>query len=146
MKRFEFRLARVLDLRRMEAEMEANNLARLEGEMEKLHDRLRELADAYQHQVSIVSTDPLERAALGQYRVDSESRKRAAETRIRAQEQAISAQRALYQVAKQRVEVLERVKKRQRGEWDRQFQKELDDMALDSYLARWSPSPARRPN
>lgn len=144
MKRFAFRLERVLDLRRMEADMEQNKLAALEVEMEKLRDRLRSLADAYQHQVSVVSTDPYERRQLNDYRLRFESTHRQVEADLAQGQRAAEVQRAQYIAARQKVEVLEKVKHKQKEDWEKQLQKELDDMAMDSFLARWSPPSTSR--
>lgn len=144
MKRFQFRLERVLDLRRMEADLEKNKLAALEMEMEKLRDRLRSLADAYQHQVSVVSTDPYERSQLTDYRLRFESTHRQVEADLAQRERAAETQRAQYLAARQKVEVLEKVKRKQREDWERQLQKELDDMAMDSFLSRWTPPTSTR--
>ena len=144
MKRFAFRLERVLDLRRMEADMEQNKLAALEVEMEKLRDRLRSLTDAYQHQVSVVSTDPHERTQLNDYRLRFESTHRQVEADLQQRQRAAEIQRSQYIAARQKVEVLEKVKRRQKEDWERQLQKELDDMAMDSFLARWSPPSTSR--
>jgi flagellar export protein FliJ len=144
MKKFAFRLERVLDLRRLEADMEQNKLATLEAEMERLRDRLRSLADAYQHQVSVVSTDPYERTLLNGYRLHFESTHRQVEADLAQRQLAADLQRAKYIAARQKVEVLEKVKRNQKEDWERQLQKELDDMAMDSFLARWSPPSTSR--
>lgn len=128
----------------MEADLEKNKLAALELEMEKLRDRLRSLADAYQHQVSVVSTDPYERSQLTDYRLRFESTHRQVEADLAQRERAAETQRAQYLAARQKVEVLEKVKRKQREDWERQLQKELDDMAMDSFLSRWTPPTSTR--
>jgi len=124
--------------------MEQNKLAALESEIEKLHDQLRSLADAYQHQVSVVSTDPDERAQLTQYRLRFETAQRQAESDLAQCRRAADLQRARYVAARQKVEVLEKVKRKQREDWERELQKELDEMAMDSFLARWAPPASAR--
>ncbi|MDX2266680.1 MAG: flagellar FliJ family protein [Bryobacter sp.] len=139
MKKFDFRLERVLELRRMEAELEQARLAAKEAELTRLRGTILRLDEDYQTQLALTGLDAQERAQLGQYRQHYESRRRQAEAQVSQQAERVERQRQVTTGARQKVEVLEKVKQKQRNEWERQLQKELDEAAMDSFLTRWRP-------
>ena len=57
--------------------------------------------------------------------------------RIAEKQLEVDAQRQRYVLANQAAEVLDRVKSKQRKDWDLQLGKELDGLAMDSFLSRW---------
>jgi flagellar export protein FliJ len=146
MKKFDFRLERVLELRRLEADLEQARLAAQENNLDSLRRQITQLDDDYCRERDATSGNPLEREQLNWFRQAYESRRRQAEAEVHAQEQRLARQREATIAARQKVEVLEKVKQKQRKDWERQLQKELDEAAMDSFLAKWTPPAARRPS
>jgi len=137
MKRFQFSLERVLKYRRSQADLEQARLAALEAELTKIHEQIQSLANSFKHAVSTVAPHPADRAELGRYRMIIESQTAKLQHNLIAKQSQIDTQRAAYLKAKQAAEVLDKVKARQYDAWQRDLQKELDSLAMDSYLARW---------
>jgi flagellar biosynthesis chaperone FliJ len=137
MKRFHFSLERVLTYRRSQADIEKAKLAALESQLTAIREELATLNEAFQREVRIVAAHPTDRAELGRYRMVVETQTLRLNQRIAEKQTQILNQRALYMKANQASEVLTKVKDKQRKTWDQQLQKELDSLAMDSYLARW---------
>ncbi len=137
MKRFQFSLERVLNFRRIQADAEQAKLALLEQELATLNREIVSLQDQFRQAVRIVSDQPADRAELGRYRMVVESETIKLQRRKRELEQQLHAQRHQYTKAKQAAEVLKRLKEKQYKSWEQGLQKELDDLAMDAYLARW---------
>lgn len=137
MKKFLFRLDRVLEFRRMNVDLEKTRLGVLERQMETLLAMRTRMDEEFQRQQAEVAMDPLERIAFGQYaqflkvevsRLEAQRLRKAAE---------VDEQRKKYVDATQKLEVLERMKSKQFTEWEFSANKEVDDLAMDSFLARW---------
>lgn len=139
MKKFTFRLERVLEYRKLQADIEEGKLARLRRESEALATRQAELDSAWKMAQAAASAQPEERVWLSAYRRDYEHRRAKLTLERTRKNQELAAQQAVWVAAKQRAEVLAKVKAKQYQEWERGFQKELDDLAMDSFLARWKP-------
>jgi hypothetical protein len=84
-----------------------------------------------------VQPDPVERAELGRFRMVVESQTIRISQRIGEKQKQIAFQKDLYIKANQAVEVLTKVKEKQKKTWDQELQKELDSLAMDSFLSRW---------
>lgn len=137
MKRFLFRLDRVLEYRRMNADLEKTRLGVLERQMETLLAMRLRLDEEFQRQQAEVAMDPQERIAFGEYaqflkielsRLEAQRLRKAGE---------LDEQRQKYVAATQKLEVLVRMKSKQFDEWEFAANKEVDDLAMDSFLARW---------
>ena len=77
-------------------------------------------------------------AALGNYRLKVKSEESAlAKHRVDAA-QKLAEQQKLMLEARRRCRLLERLKDRRLAEWTAERDKELDEIAAESYLARWS--------
>lgn len=137
MKRFNFSLERVLTFRRSQADMEKAKLAALEAELAKIREELKKLHDCFLNEVRRVQPDPVERAELGRFRMVVESQTIRISQRIGEKQKQIAFQKDLYIKANQAVEVLTKVKEKQKKTWDQELQKELDSLAMDSFLSRW---------
>jgi flagellar export protein FliJ len=137
MKKFLFRLDRVLEYRRMNVDLEKTRLGVLERQMEALVAMRAQLDEDFRRQVSEVAMDPQERLAFGEYaqflkvelsRLEAQRLRKAAE---------LNEQRDKYVAATQKLEVLERLKSKQFNDWEFAANKEVDDLAMDSFLSRW---------
>ncbi len=137
MKRFNFTLERVLTYRRSEADVEKAKLVALESELSKIHEELKTLHETFLDEVRRVQPDPAERAELGRFRMIVESQTIRIQQRINEKQSQIDNQKQLYVKANQAAEVLIKVKDKQKKSWDQDFQKELDSLAMDSFLSRW---------
>ena len=137
MKRFQFSLERVLTYRRSQADIEQSKLAALETELTAIREELAKLNAAFQQEVRTVLPNPIDRAELGRYRMVVETQTIRLNQRIAEKQAQVLKQRELYVKANQAAEVLTKVKEKQKKNWEQELQKELDSLAMDSYLARW---------
>jgi hypothetical protein len=137
MKRFSFSLERVLVYRRSQADLEKAKLAAMEAELSKIREELATLHDTFLNEVRRVQPDPIERAELGRFRMVVESQTIRIQQRIFEKQKQIDIQKDLYVKANQAAEVLTKVKEKQKKTWDQELQKELDSLAMDSFLSRW---------
>ncbi len=137
MKRFQFPLERVLRFRRTQAEVEQAKLTKLETEMSQLRQKRSEVVEAFRTEVQRVGADSRERLELGRYRMVVETQLLRLDQSIAEKAKQVAAQKNLYVKAKQAAEVLDKVKDKQYKNWEKDLQKELDALAMDSYLSRW---------
>ncbi len=137
MKRFNFSLERVLTYRRSQADIEKAKLVALEFEMSRIREELSALHEAFLDEVRRVQPNPTERAELGRFRMIVETQTIRIQQRINEKQSQIDSQKQVYVKANQAAEVLTKVKDKQRKTWDQELQKELDSLAMDSFLSRW---------
>jgi flagellar biosynthesis chaperone FliJ len=137
MKRFAFPLERVLAYRRSQADLEQAKLVNLETELKKLREELNVLQASFAEEVRNVRPNPVDRAELGRYRMVVETQTIRIEQRMREKVAQVERQKQVYVKANQAAEVLVKVKDKQKKNWEKELQKELDSLAMDSYLARW---------
>lgn len=137
MKRFNFSLERVLIYRRSQADVEKARLVALESELGQIREELNNLHETFLNEVRRVQPNPIERAELGRFRMVVESQTIRIQQRIIEKQSEIANQKALYVKANQAAEVLTKVKDKQKKTWDQELQKELDSLAMDSFLSRW---------
>ncbi len=137
MKRFLFPLHRVLLYRRTQADLEKARLVTLEAELSQLRHQLDTLNQSFQNELRIVLPNPQARTELGRYRMVVETQALQLNRQITGKQSEIAKQNELYVKANQAAEVLTKLKDRQKHNWDQDLQKELDSLAMDSYLSRW---------
>ena len=137
MKRFLFPLHRVLLYRRSRSDFEKARLIALEAELSLIRHQLDALNQSFQKELRSVLPTPRARAELGRYRMVIEIQSLQLNLKISEKQSQIVKQKELYVKANQAAEVLTRLKDKQKHNWDQQFQKELDNLAMDSYLSRW---------
>lgn len=142
MTKFQFSLRRVLDFRRLRADVARSALDRLHAERQQLIARERDLLASRNQEeqevrvpgASLTDTrlDALDQMqaymAIARPRLAHEHAQLAA--RIRQQEAAVME-------ADREVSLLERLEARQRAAWQVLFDKELDELAADSYMSRF---------
>ena len=144
MKRFTFRLERLLQWRTLQKEQEEGRLQALFSEGERLEaERISLETGAHSAEQSVLRPDVLieERQALGNYRrFLSIERQRL--LRLRQElESRIQIQRRLLVEAERKVEALKNMRDDKSAEWRRQLEKEQGDFVDELVVARW-----RRPS
>jgi|HigsolmetaAR202D_1030399.scaffolds.fasta_scaffold26477_2 hypothetical protein len=139
MKRFEFRLSRVKDLRQRQMEAEQETLRKLLAELEAVRQAQQRLREEYLAEESALAAAPrLEdfqalaswRRSLGQHQARLESRameisKRIDQQRLRAVE------------ASRRYRLLEKLYEQRRKEWEAETNREVEAFAAEVFLAVW---------
>jgi flagellar export protein FliJ len=142
MKSFQFPLDKALDWRRTELRMAE---ARVEQQLTALTsiDQARAELDATGHrtEVEVRRFEPLaggDLGALGAFRLAIRVRGRElAAKRVESQKELATRQAAMME-ARRRFRLLEKLKERRHAEWQSAANRELDEMAADSYLAQWA--------
>jgi len=141
MTRFQFRLERVLRWRALQLSAEEIKLKRLMQEaaaIDALLERIRQGIAQIPIQLAAVpdlrGTDLACFSAYAQHL--SRERTKVIERR-QAKQREILKQAEVHRAAKQRCKLLEELKRRRQGEWQQQADLELDQLAHESYLARW---------
>jgi hypothetical protein len=142
MNTFRFSLERVLDWRRVQLEIEESNYRKqLAGlaEMDRQREELRASGRAAEEQVRVWErVAGRELQGLGGFRTRVQTLERGMHTARVAACRRLAAQQNLMLEASRRVRLLERLKERRLAEWRAGFEKELEENAAESYLARWS--------
>jgi hypothetical protein len=139
MKRFEFRLQSVLSWRARQLELEKAKLQVLFEELNALAAaRARLESDLHEAgRVALASGDPQQLAALGPFREHIRREQARVEARRADCARRIEAQRESVLNAERNVRLLEKLKARRLADWNAAVAKELDELATDSFLARW---------
>jgi flagellar export protein FliJ len=139
---FRFPLQRALDWRRTQLELAE---ARVEQQLASLAaiDQARTSLDAIgqgaetevRRFTGLVGGDL---SALGSFRLALKGRARDLAVKRVECERELAARQAAVLEARRRYRLLERLKERRRAEWQSAAERELDELAADSYLAQWS--------
>jgi flagellar biosynthesis chaperone FliJ len=133
MKRFQFRLQRVLEIRRVQARMEEEALHRLQAARTALRNRLAGL----ERETAASFEVPLEQQRdAPQYRRFLAGQARKLEGDLSQLGAQIAAQQAKLAEAERRCRLLERLRERARAEWNAAFARELDELAAEAHRAR----------
>jgi hypothetical protein len=144
MQRFQFRLERVLQWRRKKCQMEESRLAichglihATEGQIEHLRAERMSIDRELLERSTIPAADFLN---LSHYRLRASQD--AVELANELQRRILSAseQRARVQRAQQGVKLLEKMRERRLDEHTALEGRELEQVAAEAYLARWSPA------
>lgn len=141
MKAFEFRLQRVADYRQQQLDLEKNRLQNLSGQMQRLDEErisLERQRSEAEHNVAsrgenLTGEDVSALAGFQEY-VARRAREMQQQKRELAAE--IDQQRTVVVEAERRVKLLDRLKDRKLREWKASSDRELDELASDSHLAR----------
>ncbi|HEY1215268.1 MAG TPA: hypothetical protein VGE93_16685 [Bryobacteraceae bacterium] len=147
MKRFEFSLRRVLDFRKQQAEMERARLQALMATLERLRAAKQSLNQELQDARASLTRSL---ASGNDYRVFADfeqhiHRRCAVHDRdSQLVQQQVRDQQVKVRDADQQVKLLEDLKAKKLEQWNHQFDKELEELASDSYLARMSADRRRR--
>jgi flagellar export protein FliJ len=140
MKAFEFRLDRIAEFRRQEAEVARGRLEALLSELNRLNGERAALANRGAEARSSVADRPdvsgEEWLALSQFQDYLGRCAKHIDEKERQFRAAIDRQRAVVVEADRRVKLLERLRERKFHEWKTESERELDALAADSHLAR----------
>ena len=147
MKKFVFPLARVMEWRRTQVRIEEVKLERLHSELHSMEERERALASevsqARQAVTRAVSVTGFELSALDRYQ------KAVAATLLKwAGERAelsprIAAQVDIVALRRRDLRLLERLRDQRLADWHAAFDRETEQQAQESFLAKWNVRPHR---
>jgi flagellar FliJ protein len=140
MKAFEFRLERIAEYRRQQADLARNELQR----MTSIMDRLTAERDRVEQQAIEMRTATMSRPdlngqdlmALSSYEDHAARTVRQIELKKTELAKQIDKQRSLVREAERNVKLLDRLRDRKFQEWRAESDRELDALAADSHLAR----------
>jgi flagellar export protein FliJ len=141
MKRFQFRLERVLEWRRRQAELEQSKLAQALGLAQRLETERLALAKSRREaqlgalQASATTAEDL--WMLQDYLLQSDRQDRVLAERISQQARVVQNQRLRVVEAERSREALERLRQSRHDEWRRESNRELEAFAAEAFLARW---------
>jgi hypothetical protein len=147
MKTFHFPLEKALDWRRTQLELEESRYKQQGAAVAELDRRRAEIeASGTGAEIQVRQWRPIaagDLTALGNFRL----RVKAQESEIEHQRveaaQKVAEQQKVMLDARRRCRLLERLKERRLAEWTAERDHELEEIAAESYLARWS---RRRPS
>lgn len=139
---FRFRLEKVLEWRRLQLEraeaefrQRASALAQIDRTRAELQDKENRTIGQVREWNPVSGRD-LE--SLGLYRADVRSQQeRLANRRCACERDLAESQRNLLEVQR-RCRLLERLKERRYAEWHAGLERELQELASESFLARWN--------
>jgi flagellar export protein FliJ len=142
MNAFRFRLQQVLEYRRTQLENEEARLQILTAERAEL-DRIRQAIEESGRlaEMEVRAGRPVSGAELAALSLFREAvRKQEAEIAGRQQkaDEVLAAQRAAMLEARRRYRLLERLKEHRHEEWRSANNKELEELAGESYAAQWA--------
>jgi len=141
MRNFRFSLERILSWRRTELQAEEARLAALFTERSRLDARRAEIRDAREGASRRLwasgAVDGSELESLQGYRQRLEKELVAVDRRRAQSGEQIAMQQARLVDAHRRVRLLEKLKSRRFGEWQAAWQREVDNLASEAFLARW---------
>lgn len=142
MRKFEFRLGRVLEWRKRQAELEEIKLTQLMAEAQRLEAALRELEETRTMSQRAIVSSPSPATEdfwmLRDYLSGAKRQKQVLTQQIADQMRRVEAQRLLTMAARQRREALEKLRQNRYDDWRREAEKEMESMASEAFLARWS--------
>jgi flagellar export protein FliJ len=140
MKRFEFRLSRVLDFRSEQADLERSRLQSLlaqvqqiDQERESLQGQATEARDQVGRSVSVSGE---ELSALNGFERHIRNRIAQLDQLRHETEIRVSRQQAIVIEAERRVTLLSKLRQRKLDSWTLAEQRELETLAAESYLSR----------
>jgi flagellar export protein FliJ len=141
MKAFHFRLDRVLDWRRRQAEIEELKLAQELAAFRRREVERQALADA-RKQAQLEAVNARATAAedlwlLRDYLEQADRQDRVLAARIAEQAGVVEAQRRRTVEAQRRHEALQRLRQSRHDEWRRESDRELEAFASEAFLSRW---------
>jgi flagellar export protein FliJ len=141
MKSFRFRLQRVLELRESEAKTEEAALeqlwvrkAQMEAERDGLAQSLERMTGSVTRQQFV---NPSELVMLDRYKDHVKSELKKWVQKLAAHERDIERQNARVIAARGRVKLLEKLRDKSHEEWQREVDRELDELTADFAAAQW---------
>jgi flagellar export protein FliJ len=147
MQRFSFPLDSAMELRRVQFEREQARLAELQRELRSYEQAWQHLETEKQAAEQALQTQAVvpagELAALDQFRNQTERRKRGWESRIASCRTTIAEQSTRVQEAQRAFRLLEVLKQRRRDAWQKDYDREQENLAAELHLAKQARQAAR---
>jgi len=148
MRSFDFPLQKVLDWRRTQLDLSEAHFRQAAAALAEL-DRARNEIEAAENSAdaevrrwgAVVGSDL---AALDQFRRHAHARKELLAARRASSARELATREAAMLEARRRCRLLERLKERRWSEWKLARDKELEEVAAESWLAQWGTARARR--
>lgn len=142
MKKFTFPLERVLALRRQQLQIEEIKLEqilsekrRVEREIEEVRERVRASADEVLRKRVL---EAVELESLYAFRLWSSKQCEVLEGQLGEWEKRAADQLIRISEARQGQRLVEKLRERRLSDWEVGFEKELEEQAAESFLARWN--------
>jgi hypothetical protein len=142
MKAFAFPLRQALKWRKTQLELEENKLRQLAASLEEIAlaavrlNLVKDRAEAAVHQSAVVEAGDL--WALAAYRQRLIAEMQALAQRRTDCEKQVAAQRLKVLDAQRQCRLLEKLEHRRLAEWQREADREMENLAAESFLARWN--------
>jgi hypothetical protein len=142
MRAFQFPLRQALEWRRTQMGLEENKMRQLAAILEQMAldavklDMVKARAEVAVSQAAVVEAGDL--WALASYRQRLIAELQALARRRAEGEKQLAAQRQKVLEAQRQCRLLEKLEQRRHAEWRRAADKEVEDLAAESFLARWS--------
>jgi flagellar export protein FliJ len=142
---FTFRLEKVLRWRQAKLDLEQFALSRLLAESARWGAVIAKLEGARREaENAVLSSGPVaggDLAALATYQARVQKERQISLDRRRDCERRIEQQRAKVLAARREFRLLEKLRQVRRTEWETAVNREFEDLAAETYLARWAPRP-----
>jgi uncharacterized sporulation protein YeaH/YhbH (DUF444 family) len=142
MKTFRFPLEKALDWRRIQLELEEVRYKQQVGALAGLDRQRAEVeASGIRAEIQVREWRPIaarDLTALGDFRLYIKARESAIARQRFEAAQKLAEQQKLMLEARRRCRLLERLKERRLAEWTTARDHEVEEIAAESYLARWS--------
>jgi flagellar export protein FliJ len=143
---FHFSLEKALDLRRLQLELEESKFQQQAAallELDRMRERMRASRANAEAQVRTGEWAlGFDLAALGAFRLHLQAKeKELAQRRVEGEKKLEERRNAMLE-ARRRCRLLERLKERRKAEWDTAFNRELEAVAAESFLAQWNRGQA----
>ena len=147
MEGFRFHLERILDWRRTERDAEEAKLQKLTLAWEEAESAVAQ-AKATRTVIemearALESLSGRDLAALSALRVRLQVRERYLQLEVGACEKRLATQRQVWVDARRRCRLLEELKSRRLAEFEYEMERDLENLATETYLATWSQASAR---
>jgi hypothetical protein len=143
---FRFSLEKALDLRRLQLELEESKFQQQAAallELDRLREQMRASRTNAEEQVRAGGwSQGLDLAALGSFRLHVQAKEKDLALRRVEGEKKLEERRNAMLEARRRCRLLERLKERRKAEWDTAFNRELEAVAAESFLAQWNRGQA----
>ena len=141
MKSFEFQLQKALEWRQAQLELEEVKFKQHLAEVASLDSARAALRAAGSHaEVQVRGWQPVagrDVTALGGYRLRVQEQEQEIAGRRAQRQTALEKQQAAMLEARRRCRLLERLKERRQNEWQKAGNRELEELAAESFLAAW---------
>ncbi len=142
MKRFAFPLERVLALRRQQLQVEESKLETILADRRLLVRQRLEIQERVRisaaEVLSKLIVETIELQALQGFRAFSTARETALGTQIADCDTRAAEQRIRISEVRRSQKLIEKLRERHLTQWQAAFQKELEEQAAESFLARWN--------